>query len=122
MFILPLHYMSKRKNLEPISFDFQVSKRIKKPQIIPKMNFLFVIKHEHTKWISEGPYSAFDAQNLLSSEPITVKVARKVPLTIYSCGEDRLRKFLEDFFKTVPDDRIERIFRKKRKKQKLRSN
>ena len=95
--------MSKRRNPELPPRDPEDLKKTKKVKIIPKMNYLFIIKKNHTKLISEGPKNSFDVQNLLSTEVITVKIAQKPTPTIFTYEEKTLRKFLENFFKTVPE-------------------
>lgn len=75
--------MSKRKNPGPLLRDSKDLKQVKKSKINPKMNFLFIIKKEHSKFFSQGDYNPFEVQNLLSIEVVTVKVTQKRSPTIH---------------------------------------
>ena len=65
------------------------------------MNFLFIIRKDHSKFFSGQNYNAFEVQNLLPTEVVTVKVKpRKSPL-IRIESEDFVRRFLDDLFKKI---------------------
>lgn len=98
--------MYKRKKLDPLPPDLLEIKRIKKLQIIPKMNFLFIIKKGHSRWIEPGSFNAFDVQHLFTNEVITVKVADKGSPIISKFSEPNLRKYLELFFGKNNKDEI----------------
>ena len=99
--------MCKRKNLEHLPQEQDDLKRLNKIKIMPKMNFLFIIKKEHSKFYSPGGIDAFEAQHLLPIEIVTVKVTQKEFPSIFKYSETTLRKYLKNFFKNKFEDHIE---------------
>ena len=69
--------------------------KIKK--ILPKFNFLFIIRKQHTKWISHEKYSAMEEINWLTIEVVTVKVFPILLPLFIIYRDELLENCLENF-------------------------
>ena len=105
--MLPDQRRLKRRNPELPPRDREDLKKTKKFQLTPKMNFLFLIEKEHSRFISERNFNAFAVQKLHQTELVKVKVVRRVSPLLRQDPEIVLRRFLDDFFKTTSKDQME---------------
>ncbi len=66
--------MPKPKRSQPPQRKTDSIKEAKRPIIVPKMNFLFLLRKQHSKWISheEGYHKSikFDGVLLIVMEPV----------------------------------------------------
>ena len=89
--------MPKRKSSQPLQREKKELKHMKIKKILPKFNFLFIIRKQHTKWISHEKYSAMEEINWLTIEVVTVKVFPILLPLFIIYRDELLENCLENF-------------------------